>query len=73
MKHDVKLVNMLPHMHLRGKSMEFRATYPSGETEVLLRVPATISTGSSPTTSRRRSCCPRARSGSCRPFRQLGG
>ena len=26
-------------MHLRGKSMEFRATYPSGETEVLLRVP----------------------------------
>jgi hypothetical protein len=26
-------------MHVRGKSMEIRAVYPSGEKEVLLRVP----------------------------------
>jgi len=38
-KRDVKLFSMLPHMHLRGKDFEFRATYPSGEVEVLLRVP----------------------------------
>ena len=35
----VSLVGMRPHMHLRGKSFEFRAVYPSGETEILLRVP----------------------------------
>jgi hypothetical protein len=35
---DVRLVSMLPHMHLRGKDFEFRATYPSGQTETLLRV-----------------------------------
>jgi hypothetical protein len=29
---------MLPHMHLRGKDFEFRAIYPNGESEVLLRV-----------------------------------
>ena len=28
-----------PHMHLRGKSFEFRAIYPTGESETLLRVP----------------------------------
>ncbi len=36
---DVTLLSLLPHMHLRGKSFEYRATYPSGESEVLLRVP----------------------------------
>jgi hypothetical protein len=36
---DVKLVSLNPHMHLRGKSFEFRAIYPTGESEVLLRVP----------------------------------
>lgn len=35
----VKIVSMMPHMHLRGKAMEFRVTYPTGETEVLLSVP----------------------------------
>jgi hypothetical protein len=35
----VKIVSFMPHMHLRGKSMEFRVTYPTGETEVLLSVP----------------------------------
>ena len=36
---DVRLFSMQPHMHVRGKDMEFRAIYPSGETEVLLSVP----------------------------------
>ena len=37
-KREVKLLSMLPHMHLRGKDFEFRAIYPTGESEVLLRV-----------------------------------
>jgi hypothetical protein len=37
--HDFTLISMLPHMHLRGKDFEYRATYPSGESEILLRLP----------------------------------
>ena len=33
------LVDLLPHMHFRGKSFEYRITYPNGEKEVLLNVP----------------------------------
>ena len=36
---DSVLVSLKPHMHLRGKSMEFRAVYPTGEKEILLDVP----------------------------------
>jgi hypothetical protein len=36
---DVELVSMFPHMHVRGKDMTYRLTYPSGETETLLSVP----------------------------------
>ncbi|MEZ5352176.1 MAG: thiol-disulfide isomerase [Bryobacteraceae bacterium] len=36
---DTELVGLLPHMHLRGKAMEMRAVYPTGETEKLLWVP----------------------------------
>lgn len=36
---DTKLVNLMPHMHLRGKSFLYTAVYPSGEREVLLNVP----------------------------------
>ena len=36
---EVRLVNLMPHMHLRGKDFEYRAVYPTGESEVLLRVP----------------------------------
>lgn len=39
LREDAKLVTLLPHMHLRGKSFEMRAVYPTGETEVLLNVP----------------------------------
>jgi hypothetical protein len=35
----VSLVGMRAHMHLRGKSFEFRAVYPTGESEILLRIP----------------------------------
>ena len=38
--HDqADLVWLMPHMHLRGKDFEFRAVYPTAESEVLLRVP----------------------------------
>ncbi|MDB5341410.1 MAG: Peroxiredoxin [Planctomycetaceae bacterium] len=37
--HPVTLLGMMPHMHLRGKSFEYKATYPDGRTEVLLSVP----------------------------------
>ena len=33
------LTALLPHMHLRGKDFEYRIVYPSGESEILLRVP----------------------------------
>ena len=33
------LISMNPHMHLRGKSFEYRIVLPGGETETLLRVP----------------------------------
>jgi hypothetical protein len=33
------LVDLMPHMHLRGKDFIFTAFYPTGESEVLLRVP----------------------------------
>lgn len=35
----VKLVAIRAHMHVRGKSMELRAVYPTGESEVLLSIP----------------------------------
>ncbi len=39
LQHDAELVSMMPHLHLRGKDFEYRAVYPSGMTETLLRVP----------------------------------
>lgn len=36
---DVLLIALFPHMHLRGKSFRYEATYPNGATEVLLSVP----------------------------------
>ena len=36
---ESNLISLLPHMHLRGKSFEFRAVFPDGRTETLLRVP----------------------------------
>jgi hypothetical protein len=36
---DATLMSLLPHMHLRGKDMEFVATFPDGRKEILLNVP----------------------------------
>jgi peroxiredoxin len=36
---DTLLYSLLPHMHLRGKSFRFEATFPGGRREVLLDVP----------------------------------
>jgi peroxiredoxin len=39
MEHDVLLLAMFPHVHLRGKSFRYEAAYADGTTEVLLNVP----------------------------------
>jgi len=39
LRHPATLISLLPHMHLRGKSFEFRVVYPDGRRETLLRVP----------------------------------
>ena len=36
---DVRITDFTPHMHLRGKSFEYRLVLPDGRTETLLRVP----------------------------------
>ena len=36
---DITIVNLRPHMHGRGKDFEYRAIYPTGESEILMRVP----------------------------------
>jgi hypothetical protein len=36
---DSTLIMMLPHMHLRGKSFDYRITYPDGKQEKILNVP----------------------------------
>jgi hypothetical protein len=38
-KDNIHLITMMPHMHLRGAAMEFKAFYPDGRSEVLLNVP----------------------------------
>jgi len=38
-KTDVTLYALMPHMHYRGKAMEYNLTYPDGHSEVLLNVP----------------------------------
>lgn len=36
---DVLLLNLTPHMHLRGKSFRYEAEYPDGKREILLDIP----------------------------------
>jgi mono/diheme cytochrome c family protein len=38
-RRDTTIYALEPHMHLRGKSMEYRVFYPDGKSEVLLNVP----------------------------------
>ncbi|GAC1452466.1 MAG: redoxin domain-containing protein [Isosphaeraceae bacterium] len=37
---DAHLLSFMPHMHLRGKSFRYEATFPGGNRETLLSVPA---------------------------------
>ena len=39
LQQDVTVVSYTPHMHLRGKSYQYKAYYPNGESEILLSVP----------------------------------
>ena len=34
-----RLVDLMPHMHYRGKDFEYRLVYPTGETQIVLSVP----------------------------------
>jgi hypothetical protein len=36
---DVYLVDLMPHMHVRGKDFVYTAVYPDGRSEVILNVP----------------------------------
>ncbi len=36
---DVLITSFMPHMHVRGKSFVYTATYPDGRSEILLNVP----------------------------------
>jgi hypothetical protein len=38
-KQDMTMVDMTPHMHLRGKAFKYVLTYPDGHTQELLNVP----------------------------------
>ncbi|MEO1836128.1 MAG: redoxin domain-containing protein [Akkermansiaceae bacterium] len=38
-REDVRLLTLMPHMHLRGKDFLYRATFPDGREETLLSVP----------------------------------
>ncbi|MCG3159121.1 MAG: hypothetical protein JMDDDDMK_00097 [Acidobacteria bacterium] len=38
-KEDIHVINFMPHLHLRGKAVEYKAFYPDGRTEILLNVP----------------------------------
>ena len=37
--HDMRLIWLEPHMHLRGKDFDFRVLYPDGRSDTLLFVP----------------------------------
>jgi hypothetical protein len=36
---DVELVEFMPHMHVRGKSMTYHLVYPDGRDQIVLNVP----------------------------------
>ena len=38
-KEDVRIVDLMPHMHLRGKDFTYTAVYPNGSREIVLSVP----------------------------------
>ena len=36
---DSHIISLMPHMHLRGKDITYRAIYPDGRSEIILSVP----------------------------------
>jgi hypothetical protein len=36
---DVRIIDLMPHMHVRGKDFTYTAVYPDGRSEVVLQVP----------------------------------
>jgi hypothetical protein len=40
LRRDTTVYALMPHMHLRGKAMEYKVFYPDGKSETLLNVPA---------------------------------
>jgi hypothetical protein len=36
---DMHIVNFMPHLHMRGASMQYKAFYPDGRSEVICNVP----------------------------------
>ncbi len=38
-REDVRILTLMPHMHVRGKSYKYEAIWPDGKTEMLLSVP----------------------------------
>jgi hypothetical protein len=38
-KEDSHIMNLMPHMHLRGKDFEYRLVYPDGTSKIILSVP----------------------------------
>jgi mono/diheme cytochrome c family protein len=38
-KEDSHILNLMPHMHLRGKDFEYRLVYPDGTSRIILSVP----------------------------------
>ena len=38
-KEDIRIVDLMPHMHVRGKDFKYTAVYPDGREEVILDVP----------------------------------
>lgn len=36
---DGQIISLMPHMHLRGKDITYKAVYPNGRTETLLYIP----------------------------------
>lgn len=38
-RQDSRILNLMPHMHVRGKDFEYRLVYPDGTSKIILSVP----------------------------------
>jgi hypothetical protein len=39
LRDDAEMINLMPHMHLRGRDFLYKVVYPTGETSTLLNIP----------------------------------